>query len=239
MSNNFKNSAFAKNLRENKSVWITAITLLVALAVIATVAAVANRAKTTPDETTKDPSSTTAEPSGSTNKPPVPNTPDAADVVEQLPVFELPVSGKLIKGHDSELQVFSGTMNDYRIHLGLDICTETGDAVLASADGTVKEVWEDPMMGYCLAISHGGDAVTIYKNLAAELPEGIAAGAKVKAGQTVAYVGESAMVELADEPHLHFEMTVGGIAVDPMEYFGESAASVLGTDESFESPANE
>ena len=55
MSNNFKNSAFAKNLRENKSVWITAITLLVALAVIAAVAAVANRAKSGGEDTTEPP----------------------------------------------------------------------------------------------------------------------------------------------------------------------------------------
>ncbi len=228
---NFKNSAFARNLRENKSVWITAITLLVALAVIATVAAVANRAKTTPEETTKEPSTTQTP---STNKPPIEDIPDIADVVEKIPSFDLPVQGKLIKDHDSELQVFSGTMNDYRIHLGLDISTAAGAEVKAAADGTVKEVWEDPMMGNCIAITHGGDSVTIYKNLAAEYPEAIVAGATVKAGQTIAYVGESAMTEIADEPHLHFEMTVGGLQVDPMEYFGESAVSILGTDENFE-----
>ncbi len=229
---NFKNSAFARNLRENKSVWITAITLLVALAVIATVAAVANRAKTNPEETTKEPSTTQTPPT--TSNPSVDKLPDAADVIEKIPVFDLPVQGKLIKDHDSELQVFSGTMNDYRIHLGLDISTESGAPVMAAADGTVKEVWEDPMMGHCVAITHGGDSVTIYKNLAAEYPEEIVAGASVKAGQTIAYVGESAMTEIADEPHLHFEMTVGGLQVDPMEYFGESAVSLLGTDEAFE-----
>ncbi len=229
MSNKFKDSAFAKNLRENKSVWITAITLLVALAVIATVSAVANRAKKNPEDTTTEPPSTSTP--APDEKPPVPDT---SDVVDLLPSFSLPVSGKLAKGHDAETQVFSGTMNDYRIHLGLDIATEAGATVLAAADGTVTEVWEDAMMGHCIAISHGGDSVTVYKNLADTHADGIAAGARVKAGQVISYVGESAMTELADEPHLHFEMTVDGIQVDPLDYFGESAVASLVEDEVFE-----
>ncbi len=229
MSNNFKNSAFAKSLRENKSVWITALTLLVALAVIATVSAVANRAKKTP-ETTEPPAATTPTP----ETKPTPADPDASDVMDKLPDFALPVGGKLTKDHDPDVQTFSGTMNDYRVHLGLDIATSLGEPVLASADGTVTEIWEDALMGHCVAVSHGGDSVTVYKNLAAERPEGIEAGTKVKCGQTIAYVGDSAMTELADEPHLHFEMTVGGLQVDPMDYFGEAAVGLLGPDEAFE-----
>lgn len=236
MSNNFKNSAFAKNLRENKSVWITAITLLVALAVIAAVAAVANRAKTGPDDTTP-PQDTSDTPNTPDTDPP--KEPDTSDVGNVLPSFTLPVSGKLQKGHDAEVQTFSATMNDYRIHLGLDIATELSAPVLAAADGTVTEVWEDALMGKCIAVQHSGDAVTVYKNLAAEGPEGIEAGTKVTAGQTIAYVGESAMTELADEPHLHFEMTVGGIQVDPLDYFGEAAVALLGEDSSFEKPTEE
>lgn len=236
MSNNFKNSEFAKNLRENKSVWITAITLLVALAVIAAVAAVANRAKAGPEDTTP-PKDTTETPN--TQPPETPEDPDTSDVGSLLPSFSLPVSGKLQKGHDAEVQTFSATMNDYRIHLGLDIATELSAPVLAAADGTVTEVWEDALMGRCIAVQHSGDAVTVYKNLAVEGPEGIEAGVKVTAGQTIAYVGESAMTEIADEPHLHFEMTVGGIQVDPLEYFGEAAVSLLGEDSSFEQPAEE
>ena len=236
MSNNFKNTNFAKNLRENRSVWITAVTLLVALAVLATVAAVANRAKKG-EEDTKPPVDTNAP--TDTQITERPNEPDTSDVSSVLPSFSLPVSGKLQKGHDAELQTFSATMNDYRVHLGLDIATSLAQPVLAAADGTVKEVWEDALMGVCVAIGHSGDAVTVYKNLAPELAEGIEAGVKVTAGQTIAYVGESAMTELADEPHLHFEMTVGGIQVDPLDYFGEAAVALLGEDGAFEAPAEE
>ena len=137
------------------------------------------------------------------------------------------------------MEVFSNTMKDYRVHLGVDINTEQNAAVNAAADGTVSQIWEDALMGYCIAVIHSGDACTVYKNLAETLPEGIEEGAAVKAGQTIGYVGESAMVEIAEEPHLHFEMTVNGIAVDPLTYFEEEAVATLAKDESFESSAEE
>ena len=230
--NDFKNSKFAKNVKENRAVYITALTLLVALAVIITLTAVANRSKK-PVET--DPPE---------SKPTVTNTPDTqkepdTDVMDELPSFVLPVSGKLTKSHDAEMQVFSNTMQDYRVHLGLDICAENGSEVFAAADGTVVEVWEDDLMGMCVAISHSGDAISVYKNLGLTVPEDIKAGAKVSAGDTIGFVGDTAMIELADEPHLHFEMTVGGIQVDPIDYFDKDVVATLAEDLSYEDAVSE
>lgn len=220
-NNNFKNSKFAQNFKENRAVWVTAITLLVALAVIAAVAGVANRSKD-PSQTLPPPEETTTKaPEGTEQEPPV------SDVSGTLPTFCAPTSGTLAKSHDSEKQVFSSTMNDYRVHLGLDIETALNTPVVAAADGTVAEIWEDPMMGQCVAVKHGGDAVSIYKNLATTVAEGIEAGAEVEAGQVIAYVGESAMTELADEPHLHFELTVAGLQVDPLDYLDEGALEAM------------
>ena len=151
---------------------------------------------------------------------------------DKLPTFSLPVSGVASKKHDPTLQVFSNTMQDYRVHLGVDIVTEESAPVYAAADGKVEKIWEDTLMGYCIAIKHGGDCYTIYKNLAKELPDGIAEGVSVRAGQLIASVGESAMIEVADEPHLHFEMTVSDLSVDPLKYFDEQALSSLGIDAS-------
>lgn len=233
MQNNFKQSKFYRNLKENRAVYVTAITLLVALAVIVAVTAVANRTK--PPVDTEDTGTETAAPTPGTDT----EAPDSTDVSGTLPTFSLPVNGTLIKGHDATTQVFSDTMKDYRVHLGLDISTEQNAAVLAAADGTVSQIWEDALMGHCVAVIHNGDACTVYKNLGETLPEDIAEGAEVKAGQTIGYVGESAMVEIAEEPHLHFEMTVGGIAVDPLEYFEEEAVATLAQDESYEEPVEE
>ena len=230
--NDFKNSKLAKNIKENRAVYITAVTLLVALVVILSVTAIANRSKkpveTLPPVTerpvTEAPSDTSA--------------PDTS-VIDMLPSFTLPVSGKLTKSHDAEMQVFSNTMQDYRVHLGVDICAEENAEVRAAAAGTVAEVWEDALMGQCIAINHSGDAVSVYKNLSIQLPEGITAGTEIKAGDLIGYVGDTAMTELADESHLHFELTVGGIQVNPLDYFNEDAVATLAQDTSYEQSISE
>lgn len=220
-NNNLKNTKFAENFKENRAVWITAITLLVALAVVAAVATVANRARRGEETSSVPVETTTKAPETKPSEPPV------SDVLGKLPTFVLPTSGKVTKSHDAEQQVFSATMNDYRVHLGVDIEAQENAPVYAAADGTVAEVWEDPMMGQCVAVQHSGDAVSIYKNLALEMAEGIEAGTKVTSGQLLGYVGESAMTELADEPHLHFELTVAGLQVDPLEYMDKEAVATL------------
>lgn len=224
----FDKEKFIKNLKENKAVYITAISILLAMIVIvASVVATNRNKKVEPNVvTTKKTTTTTTVPSI--------NDDPTSDVGSKLPTFSLPVSGKLSNVHDSELQVFSPTMNDYRVHLGIDVLTTDGAPVYAVADGTVMQIWEDVRMGQCIAVKHNGDAVSIYKNVSAELPKGIIEGAKVKAGQQIASVGATAMVEIADEPHLHFEMTVGGLAVDPLEYFSSNDVETLSKDTAYE-----
>ena len=78
--------------------------------------------------------------------------------------------------------------------------------------------------------------MTIYRNLSATLPEGIREGATVIAGQVIGAVGDTAMIESADEPHLHCEMTVKGESVDPLDYISEESRNAsLTVDGSYES----
>ena len=90
------------------------------------------------------------------------------------------------------------------------------------------------MMGWCIAVSHTGDCLTVYKNLAPEFADGIEANATVQKGQLIGYVGESALHEIADEPHLHMEMTIKGLQVDPLEYFSEAVLKTLSEDTIYE-----
>ncbi len=251
MSDKFKNSKFYKTMKDPKisrAIYISLVLLLVAVVAIVGITVAANRKQKQPvaDGTQNTPSTNPP----STNTPPVTETPDepqtpdqstgtdngtpSKPVVDQLPDFSLPVSGKVTEHHDPKLQVFSDTMNDYRVHLGIDISTDEGAPVYAAADGTVSKIWKDPMMGYSVAISHSGDSVTVYKNLSNTLPEGIEEGVKVKAGQQIASVGESALTEIAEESHLHFEMTVGGILVDPLEYYSAKELEALAVDTAYE-----
>ena len=153
---------------------------------------------------------------------------DPADVENKdtLPTFINPTGGHLIKNYSSDTPVFSLTMEDYRTHTGVDVFVEVGERVLASADGEVKEIWEDPMMGTCISISHSGGAVSTYKNVSPELPEDIKVGASVASGQLIAVGGESALAEVAEEPHVHFELSVNGKSVDPTEYITFASAEV-------------
>lgn len=137
---------------------------------------------------------------------------------ESLPVFSCPVDGEILKEYSMDVPVFSLTMEDYRTHDGIDIYAAQGSEVLAAADGTVREVWTDPMMGQCISVNHAGGAVTTYKNLSSEMPEGIEKGTAVSAGQVIGTVGDTALEEVAEESHLHFEMSVDGAPADPAEY---------------------
>lgn len=234
-----------KDLKLNRPAVISASLLLSAVVIISAVAIASNRSKkdvtdipdtSRPDtEQTErvDPPVDNEVKDTEKNEPTVkPSDTGSTQVEDKLPSFVLPVSGALSSEHDAECQVFSNTMNDYRVHLGVDIVTEASAPVYAAADGKVDKIWEDTLMGYCIAIKHSGDCYTIYKNLAETLPDGIAEGVSVRSGQLIASVGESAMVEIADEPHLHFEMTVAGLGVDPLEYFDEKALGTLAIDAS-------
>ena len=130
----------------------------------------------------------------------------------------MPVSGFVSKEHDLELAVYSLTMNDYRVHAGIDIECEVGREVAAFADGTVSTFWRDPFMGDCMALEHSGGMKSYYMNLSPEAAEGISEGTAVKCGQVIGYVGESASLEAAESSHLHFELTLDGARVDPLNY---------------------
>lgn len=143
--------------------------------------------------------------------------PDPEPVKEPF-LLTRPVEGYLLSVHDSEQLVFSPTMQDYRVHCGIDIEASEGSRVVAAAGGTITNAYEDPMMGYTLEITHTDGFVTVYRNLDETLPDGIAMGVNVKKGQLIGAVGASAIIEQEDVPHLHFELTHNGVAMDPLTY---------------------
>ena len=235
-----------KNSKVNRAAVVATAMLLTAILVIVGVTVASNRSKKNeikdPEVTGKLPSTDTEAveetEEAQTTEVPKETTPQTSGVskptVDELPTFIVPVKGVISKQHDATLQVYSTTMADYRVHLGVDIVTAENAPVYAAADGKIEKIWEDVKMGYCIAVKHGGDAVTVYKNLGEILPEGIAEGVSVRSGQLIATVGNSAMVEIAEEPHLHFEMTVAGLSVDPLEYYDQRALESLGLDSSYE-----
>lgn len=219
-----------KNEKQARILYLAVVGVLVISAlIIGLVAALGKKATPEPDVTPP------------VDETPTPETPDdgktdAEPKEEPVSSYLAPASGAVSKTHDDTLPVYSATMNDFRVHQGIDIATADGADVLATARGTVSLVWSDPLMGQCLSVDHGNGVVSIYKNLSAELAEGITKDAKVTAGQKLGTVGNTALVESAEEAHLHFEMTYNGEAVDPLSYISEESKSVsFGEDTAYES----
>ena len=148
-------------------------------------------------------------------------------LTEEKQTYSCPVDGYVSKEYQIDVPVYSVTMNDYRAHTGIDILCDEGNAVSASADGVVKNVINDQMMGTTVAIEHADGVCTYYMNLNETLPADITVGAVVEKGQLIGAVGSSALVEVAQEPHLHFEMTVSGAYVDPMTMLDMTTVSVM------------
>lgn len=149
---------------------------------------------------------------------------EAALTVEDI-IFTSPLGGSVISACSLSTPVYSLTMNDYRTHSGVDISASLGDAVLCCADGTVTKIWDDPMMGTSVSVSHGAGLESVYKNLAPTLAEGIVEGASLSAGQAIGSVGESALIECEEEGHLHLELKLDGQHVDPAEYIKLASAN--------------
>ena len=148
-------------------------------------------------------------------------------VVEEKETFDLPVNGTVTKQFAIDTPVFSVTMNDYRAHTGIDIACEEGSAVGAAASGVIKEVVNDPMMGTTVTIEHADGICSSYMNLNENLPDDITVGSVVEKDQLIGAVGNSAIIEIASEPHIHFEMTVSGAYVDPLTMVDASSVSVM------------
>ena len=127
-----------------------------------------------------------------------------------------PLSGEEIWGYSMEALSYNQTTRDWRVHNGVDIAAETGSAVCAAADGQVYSIYEDDTMGYTVVIRHQGGYTTKYASLDQEIP--VKAGDAVTMGQTIGYVGSSALVETTLGSHVHFSVTYQDAPMDPAEF---------------------
>ena len=128
--------------------------------------------------------------------------------------LRMPVDGEIIKNFSGDELVFSRTMNDWRVHRGIDIAAPLGTQVRAAAAGVVEQVYVDDMLGIVVVIGHGNGLQTLYASL--QSAEFISVGTRVNAGDIIGGVGGTAIIESLDGPHLHFEVHRNGVQIDPM-----------------------
>ena len=98
-------------------------------------------------------------------------------------------------------------------HYGVDIVASPNEVIKSALDGMViLSAWTIET-GYIIAIQHQNNLISVYKHNSVLLKK---EGMYVKAGEPIAYVGNSG--ELTTGPHLHFELWYNGNPVDPKEY---------------------
>ncbi len=155
------------------------------------------------------------------NTPPAEEPPKEENTKKEL-VFVSPTeSGKIIKNHSATVPVFSLTLGEWRIHHGIDIMTDPDVSVFASEEGEVSAIYNDPRYGVSVEITHEGDIKTVYSNLKDDLS--VKVGDKVKKGDAIGTVGDTATSEIAEEPHLHFEVLAKDVSVNPLDYISEES----------------
>ncbi|MBQ9986494.1 MAG: M23 family metallopeptidase [Oscillospiraceae bacterium] len=141
----------------------------------------------------------------------------AEEKKETAVVYTMALSGAITAPFSGDELVKSRTMDDWRIHAGVDIKGELGSEVRAIADGEVRSVESDTMLGNTVMIQHGDGMVSVYANLADDIT--VKNGDRVKGGDVVGKVGQSALCECLEESHLHLEVIRNGENIDPLSLF--------------------
>ena len=155
-------------------------------------------------------------------KPAAPAKPASAPV-EEKPADETvreiaaqvtvsPVKGEVIRTFSVDSLSYNETTKDWRLHPAVDIAAQ-GQSVMAAMAGTVTEVFDDDYLGTTVVLRHDGGYETRYSNLTA-MPT-VKVGDTVKAGDVIGAVGDTAILESAEPPHLHFQVMQDGEPVDP------------------------
>lgn len=99
-----------------------------------------------------------------------------------------------------------------RLHGGVDYACSTGTSVMASSSGVVVEAGWNGSYGYTILISHPDGKKTRYAHLSRVM---VSYGQSVTQGQVIGLSGNTGF---STGPHLHFEIIVNGMRVNPLDY---------------------
>jgi len=97
-------------------------------------------------------------------------------------------------------------------HSGTDIANASGTPIYSAASGRIAWAGWMPIRGNSVLVDHGAGVVTGYHHL---LRVDVQAGRDVSAGDQIGRMGSTGF---STGPHLHWEMTVYGVNVDPMTW---------------------
>ena len=124
-----------------------------------------------------------------------------------------PVMGRVTSSFGERLDPFNG---EGAFHAGLDIAASYGTPIHAPADGVIAKAGPASGYGREMIVDHGGGITTIYGHLSAFA---VVAGQAVKQGQVIGYIGSAGR---STGPHLHYEVRVNNMPVNPHKYLRET-----------------
>jgi murein DD-endopeptidase MepM/ murein hydrolase activator NlpD len=120
-----------------------------------------------------------------------------------------PLQGWVTSGFGFRTNPFTGLT---QMHEGMDISNRIGFPIIAPAEGIISDIGSDWAHGRIVVISHGFGVITRYSHLNKVL---VRVGQRIKRGEKIAEVG---MTGKTTGPHLHYEVRLNGIPVNPMRY---------------------
>jgi murein DD-endopeptidase MepM/ murein hydrolase activator NlpD len=132
-----------------------------------------------------------------------------------------PVEGRVASSFGEREDPING---EGAFHSGIDIDAPYGTAVRAAADGDVSGASMGAGYGREVVLDHGHDVLTLYGHLSAIA---VVPGQHVTRGQVIGYVGQSGR---ATGPHLHYEVRVHNVPVNPYKYLRTTYEEVANLD---------
>jgi murein DD-endopeptidase MepM/ murein hydrolase activator NlpD len=127
----------------------------------------------------------------------------------------MPTAGWLSSPFGTRTDPFTGNL---QMHWGIDISTNQGNPIYATADGIVIKVLKDKYLGNNVTISHGNGFTTVYGHMKDMKTRVVREGQSVKRGDVIGYVGQTGK---AVGPHVHYEVHRDGKPVNPYYYILE------------------
>ena len=218
------------NSGKDKTKWIQtkafyAVILSLCIAIVGIASAIYNVAKVRNIFSDDEPSTyysvpTTTrspQPQANANVTDVPDERDDTTTAENLNrpysgYFLLPLNSKVSKDYSDGDMVHSETMNDWRVHDGIDISGNNGDNVIAVQDGKVIDVQTDELWGDVVTIQHGNGLTARYCGVKSTVQKDDA----IEQGQVIGTL-VAIPLEEKDGMHLHLEIKVDGKTVDPIK----------------------
>jgi murein DD-endopeptidase MepM/ murein hydrolase activator NlpD len=136
---------------------------------------------------------------------------------DAAPAMIMPVAG-LITSRFTRSR-FHPILQIFRPHKGVDLAAPSGTDIVAPADGTVSAVGWRLGYGLTIELAHNGSVSTLYGHCRSSR---VRLGDHVRAGQPIGTVGSSG---LATGSHVHFEVRLRGVAIDPLRYLAATHGS--------------